>query len=89
MRKTPKKAIHPLVYEHDTVLQAIGGVFVQRSRLLFGRRGANLPSEMAYCGLSPCKRGEAEAQLGESHSRSDEPRRVGCGKPPQVRTCHP
>ena len=50
MRKTPKKAIHPLVYEHDPVLQAIGGVFVQRSRLLFGLRGANLPSEMAYCG---------------------------------------
>ena len=39
--------------------------------------------------ISPCKRGEAEAQLGESHSRSTEPRRVGCGKPPQVRTCHP
>ena len=33
VRKTPKKAIHPLVYEHDTVLQAIGvGVF-RRSRL--------------------------------------------------------
>ena len=26
VRKTPKKAIHPLVYEHDTVLQAIGAV---------------------------------------------------------------
>ena len=33
MRKTPKKAIHQLVYEHDTVLQAIGGVFFRRSRL--------------------------------------------------------
>ena len=25
-------------------------MFFQRSRLLFGLRGANLPSEMAYCG---------------------------------------
>ena len=50
MRKTPKKAIHPLVYEHDPVLQAIGAVVFRRSRLLFGLRGANLPSEMAYCG---------------------------------------
>ena len=33
VRKTPKKAIHPLVYKHDPVLQAIGvGVF-RRSRL--------------------------------------------------------
>ena len=29
---------------------------------------------------TPCKRGEAEAQLGESRSQSSEPRRVGCGK---------
>ena len=34
MRKTPKKAIHPLVYEHDTVC-AIGAVFFRRSRLFF------------------------------------------------------
>ena len=27
VRKTPKKAIHPLVYEHGSVLQAIGAVF--------------------------------------------------------------
>ena len=33
MHKTPKKAIHPLVYEHDTVLFAIGAVFFRRSRL--------------------------------------------------------
>ena len=37
-------------------------------------RGANQPSEMAYCG-SPCKRGEAEAQLGDSEARVKEPRR--------------
>ena len=35
VRKTPKKAIHPLVSEHDTVLQAIGAVFFRRSRLFF------------------------------------------------------
>ena len=40
----------PLVYEHDPVQQAIGAVVFRRSRLLFGLRGANLPSEMAYCG---------------------------------------
>ena len=38
MRKTPKKAIHPLVYEHDTVLCAIGAVFFRRSRLFFAKR---------------------------------------------------
>ena len=26
VRKTPKKAIHPLFYEHDPILQAIGAV---------------------------------------------------------------
>ena len=35
MRKTPKKAIHQLAYEHDTVLQAIGGVFFGVADFLF------------------------------------------------------
>ena len=35
LRKTPKKAIHPLVYKHDTVLCAIGAVFFRQSRLFF------------------------------------------------------
>ena len=35
LRKTPKKAIHPLVYEHDTVRQAIGAVFFGKADFLF------------------------------------------------------
>ena len=35
VRKTPKKAIHPLVYIHVPVRQAIGVVFFRRSRLFF------------------------------------------------------
>ena len=39
---------------------------------------------------TPCKRkAKPEAQLGDRRSQSSEPRRVGCGKPPQVGTCHP
>ncbi len=35
-----------------------------------------------------CKRkAKPEAQLGDRRSQSDEPRRVGCGKSPQVGTC--
>ena len=30
-----------------------------------------------------------EAQLGDSETESKEPRRVGCGKNPQVGTHHP
>ena len=30
-----------------------------------------------------------EAQLGDSETESKESRRVGCGKSPQVGTCHP
>ena len=33
VRKTPKKAIHPLVYLHVPVRQAIGVVYFRRSRL--------------------------------------------------------
>ena len=33
LRKTPKKAIHPLVYEQDSVMCAIAAVVVRRSRL--------------------------------------------------------
>ena len=37
-----------------------------------------------------CKRkAQPEAQLGDSSSQSDEPRRVGCGKPLQEGTCPP
>ena len=39
MRKTPKKAIHPLVYKHDTVLQAIGGVFSAKPTFVRATRG--------------------------------------------------
>ena len=35
VRKTPKKAIHPLASEHDPVLQAIGGVFFGEADFLF------------------------------------------------------
>ena len=35
VRKTPKKAIHPLVYIHVPVRQAIGAFFFRRSRLFF------------------------------------------------------
>ena len=30
-----------------------------------------------------------EEQLGDSETESKEPRRVDCGKSPQVGTCHP
>ena len=50
VRKTPKKAIHPLVDEHGPILQAIGAVFFGEADFLSGRRRANLPSEMAYRG---------------------------------------
>ena len=64
LRKTPKKAIHPLVYERDTVLFVIAAVFFRRSDFFSSgeaaKRGLNPPSEMAYCGrhggklLHPC-----------------------------------
>ena len=39
---------------------------------------------------TPCKRkAKPEAQLGDSETESKEPRRVGCGKSPQVGTWHP
>ena len=46
VRKTPKKAIHPLVYEHGSVLQAVGAVFFRQSRLfvLFHPSHPSLPS---------------------------------------------
>ena len=37
MRKTPKKAIHPLVYEHDTVC-AIGAVFFGEADFFSAKR---------------------------------------------------
>ena len=39
LRKTPKIAIHPLVYEHDTALFVIAAVLFRRSGFFFGRRG--------------------------------------------------
>ena len=50
LRKTPKKAIHPLVYEHDTALFVIAAVLFLRSGFFPGGEAANPPSEMAYCG---------------------------------------
>ena len=38
-------------------------------------------------GNSMQAKAKPEAQLGESRSQSKEPRRVGCGKSPQVGTC--
>ena len=38
MRKTPKKAIHPLVYEHDPTLQAIGVFFFGGADFFFAKR---------------------------------------------------
>ena len=51
LRKTPKKAIHPLVYERDTVLFVIAAVFFRRSGFFSSgeaaKRGLNPPSPMA------------------------------------------
>ena len=38
MRKTPKKAIHTLVYEHDPILQAIGVFFFGGADFFFAKR---------------------------------------------------
>ena len=98
VRKTPKKAIHPLVYEHDPVLQAIGGVFSAKPTFVRATRGKPAIGESEEKSKPAIGDGvlwttmqarRSRAQLGESSSRSTEPRRVGCGKPPQVRTCHP
>ena len=70
LRKTPKIAIHPLVYEHDTALFVIAAVLFLRSGFFFGRRGgkprrqtevANPLSEMAYCG--GCGKGVGFAEI--------------------------
>ena len=44
-------------------------------------RGTNLPSEMAYRGQLHASEAKPEAQLGARRIQSDEPRRVGRGKP--------
>ena len=41
VRKTPKKAIHPLFYEHDPILQAIGAVFLGEADFLFSSFPSN------------------------------------------------
>ena len=66
LRKTPKIAIHPLVYEHDTALFVIAAVLFSAKRLFFraARRqteAANPPSEMAYCG--GCGKGVGFAEI--------------------------
>ena len=59
----------------------------RRRSLETAKRGANLPSEMAY-------RGKLHASERRSLKRSLEPATaremsLGCGKSPQVGTCHP
>ena len=61
MRKTPKKAIHPLAYEHDTVLQAIGGVFSAKPTFVRATRGKPAIGDGVL--WTTCKRGEAERSL--------------------------
>ena len=58
LRKTPKKAIHPLVYEHDTALFVIAAVLFSARRQT---EVANPPSEMAYCG--GCGKGVGFAEI--------------------------
>ena len=38
MRQTPKKAIHPLVYIHNPVRQAVGAVFFGGADFFFAKR---------------------------------------------------
>ena len=64
MRKTPKKAIHPLVYEHDPILQALGAVFFRRSRLFF--REAAFSS-----GGEGCEWGAKQPTVGESGDKAE------------------
>ena len=64
MRKTPKKAIHPLVYEHDPILQAIGAVFFRRSRLFF-REAA------FFSGGEGCEWRAQRATVGESGDKAE------------------
>ena len=64
MRKTPKKAIHPLVYEHDPILQAIGAVFFRRSRLFF-REAA------FFSGGEGCEWLAQRATVGESGDKTE------------------
>ena len=46
-------------------------------------RASKSPSEMAYRGLSPCKRkAQPEAQLGDSEAKAMSLERVGCGNSP-------
>ena len=63
MRKTPKKAIHPLVYEHDTVC-AIGAVFFRRSRLFFREAAFSSGSE-------GCEWRAQRATVGESGDKAE------------------
>ena len=51
VRKTPKKAIHPLVYLHVPVRQAVGVVFFRRSRLfiLFHTSKSTLSHHCSDC----------------------------------------
>ena len=86
VRKTPKKAIHPLVYEHDPVLQAIGAVVFRQSRL-FVRATRGKPAigdgvlwktftfavDLEINSMQA--EGEAEAQLGVCQAEKNEPQR--------------
>ena len=60
LRKTPKKAIHPLVYEHDTALFVIAAVLFRRSGFFSGGEAAKRGGKPAIGdGISwatPCKR---------------------------------
>ena len=47
LRKTSKKAIHPLVYEHDTALFVIAAVLFRRSGFFPGRRGGKARRQLA------------------------------------------
>ena len=81
MRKTPKKAIHPLVYEHDPVLQAIGGVFFAKPTFCSGDERQTCHWRWRFVDIQ--EKAKPEAQLRER--QSSEPRRGGgCGKPHQI-----
>ena len=64
LRKTPKKAIHPLAYEHDTALFVIAAVFFRRSRLFF--REAAFSS-----GGEGCEWGAKQPTVGESGDKAE------------------
>ena len=64
MRKTPKKAIHPLVDEQDSVMCAIAAVFFRRSRL-FLREAA------FFSGGEGCEWRAQRATVGESGDKAE------------------